>query len=136
MNPSTLPDGTTRSYIDADMAVALRHRLMNVPTGASKEGPKLSYGSGEVQTNGSNKDEKGATASAPKMVEPEYAILAHHPEEEISNLANDLVEMDSELCSQGPNPVRWPANISLANFADYQLIPTLVYELSYPRTER
>ncbi len=66
----------------------------------------------------------------------EYAVLVYHPDEEVANLANELIEMDQELVSSGKEKIRWPNNISLANFADYQVIPTLVYELEYPRTER
>jgi sterol O-acyltransferase len=45
--------------------------------------------------------------------------------------------MSLELSSSANHErVTWPSNISLSNFADYQLIPTLVYELSYPRTDR
>lgn len=45
-------------------------------------------------------------------------------------------EYESELMSSGPGRVRWLANITLRDFALYQLTPTLVYELEYPRTER
>lgn len=63
-------------------------------------------------------------------------LLVDHPDEKISELAQEFSELDSELVSTGPGRVRWPNNISWSNFADYQLIPTLVYDLEYPRTER
>ena len=44
--------------------------------------------------------------------------------------------MEAELVSTGPEYVRWPDNVTWKNFAVYMLIPTLVYELEYPRTER
>ena len=62
--------------------------------------------------------------------------LVDHPDEKIAELAKEFSELDSELVSMGPAKVRWPNNISWKNFADYQLIPTLVYDLEYPRTER
>ena len=62
--------------------------------------------------------------------------LVDHPDQQISELAQDFSELDSELVSTGPAKVRWPNNISWSDFADYQLIPTLVYDLEYPRTER
>lgn len=62
--------------------------------------------------------------------------LVDHPDEKIAQLAQEFSELDSELVSTGPGKVRWPKNISWRNFADYQLIPTLVYELEYPRTEK
>ena len=62
--------------------------------------------------------------------------LVDHPDEKISELALEFSELDFELVSTGPAKVRWPNNISWSNFADYQLIPTLVYDLEYPRTEK
>ena len=62
--------------------------------------------------------------------------LVDHPDKKISELAQQFSELDSELISTGPAKVRWPNNIGWSNFADYQLIPTLVYDLEYPRTER
>lgn len=62
--------------------------------------------------------------------------LVDHPDEKISELAQEFSELDAELVSTGPARIRWPNNISWSNFAVYQLIPTLVYELEYPRTER
>lgn len=62
--------------------------------------------------------------------------LVDHPDEKIAELAEEYSELDAELVSMGPAKIRWPNNISWSNFADYQLIPTLVYELEYPRTER
>jgi len=62
--------------------------------------------------------------------------LVDHPDEKISELAQEFSELDVELVSTGSAKVRWPNNISWRNFAEYQLIPTLVYDLEYPRTER
>ena len=62
--------------------------------------------------------------------------LVDHPDEKIAELAQEFSELDSELVSTGPGKVRWPNNINWKNYADYQLIPTLVYELEYPRTEK
>jgi sterol O-acyltransferase len=62
--------------------------------------------------------------------------LVDHPDEKISELAQEFSDLDLELVSTGPAKVRWPNNISWSNFADYQLIPTLVYDLEYPRTEK
>jgi len=62
--------------------------------------------------------------------------LVDHPDDKISELAQEYSELDAELVSTGPAKIRWPNNISWSNFADYQLIPTLVYDLEYPRTKR
>jgi len=62
--------------------------------------------------------------------------LVDHPDEKVSELAEEFSKLDAELISTGSAKVRWPNNITWSNFADYQLIPTLVYDLEYPRTER
>ncbi|CUA78209.1 sterol O-acyltransferase [Rhizoctonia solani] len=62
--------------------------------------------------------------------------LINHPSSNISVLAQNLTDMDLELTSTGKNRIRYPNNISYANFLDFQMVPTLCYELEYPRTER
>jgi sterol O-acyltransferase len=49
----------------------------------------------------------------------------------IIQLRNDLAK---ELTSPAGN-VTYPTNLTVANFSDYLLCPTLCYELEYPRTE-
>lgn len=58
---------------------------------------------------------------------------AHQDEEDaIAELREDLaIELTSPLGS-----VTYPQNLTLYNYADYILCPTLCYELEYPRTER
>ncbi|KAG8721403.1 hypothetical protein FRC08_013357 [Ceratobasidium sp. 394] len=62
--------------------------------------------------------------------------LTSHPTSNISLLAQSLNQMDTELTSTGKNRVRFPTNLTYANFLDFQMVPTLCYELEYPRTER
>jgi sterol O-acyltransferase len=69
-------------------------------------------------------------------VGPKQHPLVNHPNTIISSLAQNLSDMEIELTSRRTGNVRWPDNISWWNFMDYQLIPTLVYELEYPRTNR
>ncbi|KIS66357.1 uncharacterized protein UMAG_05355 [Mycosarcoma maydis] len=71
--------------------------------------------------------------------------LSSHPDTLISDLAREVEVLREDLLSaRSPSepsstelipqdPVMWPGNISYANFWDYLLVPTLVYELSYPR---
>lgn len=129
-SPSMTPmtDGTQRSYIDGDMALALRKKLLAVP-------PKTETSS---DTNGSSQENGLVSAKEADTPNPrnDYIVLVQHPNEDIATLAQELVEMDIELTSQGPNKVRWPENIGLKSFADYMLIPSLVYELEYPRTDK
>lgn len=60
--------------------------------------------------------------------------LTWHPAEVISSLAINMTSLNEALTSTGVARIRWPDNISLYNFLDYLLIPTLVYHLEYPRT--
>ena len=119
---SPMPGGTQRSYIDGDVAVALRKKLLSVP----QERDRAPH---DQEHHG---DEKPALKDPKK----DYSILVHHPNEDIAALAEELVDMDSELTSQGPNKVRWPDNTNWRSFVDYMLIPTLVYELEFPRTDK
>ncbi|OCH96310.1 MBOAT-domain-containing protein [Obba rivulosa] len=112
-----MPAGSTRSYIDPGAAVALRRRL----TAAREDGIHTSPLSTEKSVRG---------------VPTPSEVLTHHPSPRIAELAKTHAELESELTSTGPEHVRYPDNISLKNFAVYQLIPTLVYELEYPRTDR
>lgn len=45
-----------------------------------------------------------------------------------------MAELDEALVSSGPAKVRYPANLTFYNFLDFLAVPTLVYELEYPRT--
>ena len=103
------------AYLEVPSASALRNRLIRVTE--SETAPEI------VLDDGKPKD---ATSH----------ILTHHPDPQISALATEFSELESELVSSGPGRVRWPENITFKNFAVYQLIPTLVYELEYPRTKR
>ncbi|KAI0272515.1 MBOAT, membrane-bound O-acyltransferase family-domain-containing protein [Gloeopeniophorella convolvens] len=106
-----MPEGASKSYVDVPVAAALRNRLVR----AAEATPVPD-------------DEK------PKGAVPHP--LVDHPDPEISALATEYSELESELVSSGPEYVRWPNNITFKNFAVYQLIPTLVYELEYPRTNK
>jgi sterol O-acyltransferase len=137
--PSLTPDidGTSRSFIDGDVAAALRRRIAEAP-GESKAAVGLGLGAdASIHANDAHSAVAELTAKVPaQRPEPDYAVLIHHPNDEIRNLADELIELDAELTSTGVQQIRWPENISYRNFADYQLIPTLVYELEYPRTDR
>ncbi|BGP39994.1 Sterol O-acyltransferase 2 (Sterol-ester synthase 2) [Rhodotorula kratochvilovae] len=60
--------------------------------------------------------------------------LTWHPRERISHLAIAICEAREALSSGGAANVTFPANVTVLNFIDYLLVPTLVYELEYPRT--
>jgi sterol O-acyltransferase len=115
--PSTLNTSTMPTSLNPDRAKPLKRNL----SAASM-----------------NSDSSHMSTPAPKedAILPAPHVLVDHPDKSISNLARDLSEMEVELTSTGKNQVRWPANLTWWNYIDYQLLPTLVYELEYPRTER
>lgn len=69
-------------------------------------------------------DSNGITSPSP--------TTAKRNASELDNLREDLaLELTSPL-----GRVTYPHNLTLANFADYTLCPTLCYELEYPRTPK
>ena len=128
--PLDAPAGSTTSYVDARTAATLRQRLQT----AVAENNGANGGPG-VKTTGTRLmpvDPAGIPTHPPTSSE----ILSHHPDGNIAALAKAHVELERELTGPVEGKVRWPANITLRDFAWYQLTPTLVYELEYPRTER
>jgi sterol O-acyltransferase len=125
LTPGGTPDylyASSTSIVDANTASTLRQRLL-----------AASVGTPSTPMNSTNTG--FALPVAEPVQPPGMQTLVDHPDEEISTLARELSELESELTSSGPNRVQWPENITYKNFAVYQLIPTLVYELEYPRTD-
>jgi sterol O-acyltransferase len=135
--PSITPvehtSGVTSSYASVATANALRQRLMDVSANSRVSTPSIEMPQFPVST-----DTKIAQNGSviPTVSPPSPHPLVDHPVERISALATDYTDMENELTSSGPKYVRWPNNITYKDFSVYQLIPTLVYELEYPRTDR
>ena len=135
-----VPEGMSTSYVDAKTANALRKRLTAISRTRSSE----SSTSTASLTEGYRPDAGPGNFSPTFVIEDEMDlhenlrphVLAYHPDEKISTIANEYSELQIELVSSGPNYVKWPETITWKNFAVYQLIPTLVYELEYPRTNQ
>ncbi|KAJ7116070.1 MBOAT, membrane-bound O-acyltransferase family-domain-containing protein [Mycena epipterygia] len=108
-----IPEGANTSFVDVPTAAALRQRLVAVSEAPTR-----------AQT-----DDEPVSSMRPH-------VLIDHPNEGISAMARDYSELEGELSSSGPYKVTYPNNLTMKNFAVYQLIPTLVYELEYPRTDR
>jgi sterol O-acyltransferase len=121
--PSGVSDGTRTSIVDAETATALRRRLLAASAGKRE--------------NLHPEDARFTREKVDGVLDPLGShTLLDHPDEIISNLAREHSDLEAELTSRGPEHIRWPDNITLKFFAVYQLIPTLVYELEYPRTDR
>jgi sterol O-acyltransferase len=56
--------------------------------------------------------------------------------EESQRLVTEIENSKRDLTGQVLHKVKYPDNLTFANFLDYMLCPTLVYELEYPRTDR
>ena len=60
--------------------------------------------------------------------------LAWSSNERVAILARNIDAMEMELRSNGAKGLVWPQNVTYLHFLDYLFIPTLVYQLEYPRT--
>ena len=144
-----IPEGSTTSFVDVKTASALKKRL-NAVVNQSKLRDELVNGQDvglntvqktEIRTEskGSGSAEKTTTyvVEAGRLPDgPAPHPLVYHPDPSISAMAKDYSELQAELISSGPMHAKWPETITWKNFVIYQLIPTLVYELEYPRTDR
>ncbi|KAG0236654.1 hypothetical protein BGW42_003070 [Actinomortierella wolfii] len=72
-------------------------------------------------TNAKDTKGKGGAEATQLVLTPQ--LLA----DEISELRKELTTSTGEL---------WPANVTVYNFFDYLIVPSLIYELQYPRTEK
>ncbi|KAH9840045.1 MBOAT-domain-containing protein [Rhodofomes roseus] len=141
------PEGSSSSYVDEKVAVALRKRLTasghSDVVGSAPLPPALSTASSDfppdrpTQVNTTGTRLMPPSATTPASYPPTQSqILAHHPNSQIADLAREHAELEEELTSPGPQRIRWPENVTYKNFVTYMMIPTLVYELEYPRTDR
>lgn len=89
-----------------------------------KSTPKLSV-SPPSPTDGSNHDFASADTTA--------ANQAAGVEDEEKVLLKEIQELSSELTHDG---VTYPDNLTLWNYIDYLLVPSLVYDIVYPRTKK
>ena len=146
-----MPEGLSTSYVDAKTANDLRKRLAVISHSRSSgvmhstlsDESYRPPGPGNFShfTNDMNSDTPEPRIYVVDEGEDRDGafkphVLIYHPDEKIRALANEYSDLQSELISSGPNHVKWPDTITWKNFALYQLIPTLVYELEYPRTDR
>ncbi|KAF9477584.1 hypothetical protein BDN70DRAFT_861561 [Pholiota conissans] len=137
-----IPEGLSSSYVDVKTANALRKRLVAVAAQNNPTPPKCDEDvSVRTLHKAQSKDSSNNTQTnfiveedLPESLVPH--ILEAHPDAQISAMAKDYSELQSELISTGPMYVKWPETITWKNFAVYMLIPTLVYELEYPRTDK
>ena len=68
-----------------------------------------------------------ASEAAAALLQEPATLNSNVPAAEIEELKSDLKCQNGEL---------WPANVTIANFIDYLIVPSLIYELQYPRTTK
>ncbi|KAF8074835.1 MBOAT, membrane-bound O-acyltransferase family-domain-containing protein [Lyophyllum atratum] len=124
--PATPPNGSTTSYTDVATANALRKRLTTISQATNGNIAVVDVPANQAQ----------AAVAQPEGSVFEAHPLVDHPDKKISELAKEYSDLRGELTSPGPTFVTWPNNITFKNFADFLFVPTLVYELEYPRTDR
>ena len=73
-----------------------------------------------------------------KKKELDSFSMTKHMMEEVEDLDAEIEELKIQCESGGTGieGVKYPENVTLKNFVDYLLVPTLVYECEYPRTGR
>ena len=91
--------------------------------------------------NNENNDRVGTPIGSNELETANVEDIVQHPltnssNPEIASIANEINELKSTITSQGSLKVTFPQNVTISNFWDYLLVPTLVYELEYPRTEK
>lgn len=129
-NSPSLDGGSSPVRANSTSALANGHSTLS--TSGPADGlrrRRSSNKSGTSQTNGLH--HHGAVdANNPR----DPRRLLDYSNDRIYNLAHDCVDLQEELKSTGKEGVMWPANVTYANYIDYLIVPTLVYELEYPRT--
>lgn len=113
-------------------ADTLRRRLITVPKGTVVELGAPAIKDTTPDSSSPSTPDAYSLSSTPTTV----SILSHHPCQALASVAREFLELDAELLSTGSERVRYPQNLTWTNFCTYMLIPTLVYELEYPRTDR
>jgi len=155
---ASTPVGTPGVMTPASSEVnPLNKPLSELTSGSSPGGtpePDLRRRSiSQSHTKSSKKKGRPATDSLPKpdpdlphgtSLEPAHSISPHMEQapsalawstnERVALLARNVDMMEEELKSNGAKGLVWPQNVTYAHFLDYLFIPTLVYQLEYPRT--
>lgn len=135
INPRGADVVVVGSLPNSQPADTLRRRLITAPKGTVVElgAPVIE----DTTPDPSSPPTPDASAMDSLSLTPATVlILSHHPCQALSSVAREFLELDAELLSTGTERVRYPQNLTWTNFCTYMLIPTLVYELEYPRTDR
>lgn len=67
-------------------------------------------------------------------VQRQPSALTFATDERVATLAKNIDTMRDELTSHGSDGIVWPANIGYKSYWEFMCMPTLCYQLWYPRT--
>lgn len=146
--------GTSVLRQRANESIVERRRSLKAPVPQSAAAAGATASAGAAATTGAATAATGAASEGKKdeqLIRDPHP-LANHPDKIISDLCREIEQIREDLTSSQTMPategsfdgalhettiktVTWPSNVTLVNFCDYLLVPTLVYELSYPRTK-
>lgn len=102
----------------------------------------------EAEKAAANKAATSASPSSP-VSDADIHVLCFSPVPSIADAANAAADLADEITAHPRSPtvnstdqsspkdadrLRYPHNLTYRNFIDYLILPTLVYELDYPRT--
>jgi sterol O-acyltransferase len=62
------------------------------------------------------------------------SVLTYASDDRVATLARNIDTMRAELTSHGSGGVVWPENIGYKSYWEFMCMPTLCYQLWYPRT--
>lgn len=82
--------------------------------------------------------ERSNVADAAETISKEEVLSEDRAIDLYSIIVTELNVLDGQLAGRLPkdSPNHYPANLTLSNFVEWTLFPTLVYELDYPRQEQ
>ncbi|USW56106.1 Putative membrane bound O-acyl transferase, MBOAT [Septoria linicola] len=124
-SPPTSPAIESKDFLSS--GVDLAHMRSNMKRRTSM-GPKTS-------TN--LKDEKSDVATVASAIESGQKLTAEQMELMVSIIKNELQELEKELRGKADSDEdAYPHNLTLYNSVEWVCLPTLVYELAYPRQEK
>lgn len=130
-SPPTSP-GAPQHTGQLSSGIDLSHMAQKVDTNSLKKRPSMGY-----RTSTNLVAEMSDVANVAEAIQAGSAIDVDQMQTFERVIKSEIEDLTRELqgkSADGQNA--YPRNLRLANFADFICLPTLVYELDYPRQER
>ncbi|THX06924.1 acyl-CoA/sterol acyltransferase [Aureobasidium pullulans] len=110
---------------------AVTSALEHVDSGDKKRRP------GALRTATNLENETSDVASVATAMQSGQPLTSQQMQAFQRIIEEEIATLDRELKGKAQSDEKaYPNNLTLANFADWTILPTLVYELEYPRQER